>query len=417
MPLVTKDNQFAPGKPARVRSVLFRYGIAVLMLLAGLLLRGLVASVFGTGNNVLPFLLPVVLSAWYGGMGPGLLSTALMAAVMVHLFRGSDPSGLNRVEAVKCVLFLVQGVFVSWFMSTCQSTQRWLAALVGHSDDAIVGKTLEGIVTSWNSGAEQVYGYTAREMIGRPITRLVPPDRLEEWRQLTEQVLRGEPVRRFETMRLRKDGQRIHVSLTLSPIKDATGAMIGLSAIARDITERKQAELALRESEERFRTMADTAPMIVWMTDAAGECTFCNHAWLNSTGQTLDQVVGQGWLAAVHADDRAGVWQTYEAAFQQRRSFTVEFRIRGADGEDRWLLATGAPRLTADNNFAGFIGSAMDITERKWAELALRGSRDELESEIEEQSAQLAEATRRLMEENLKRQHAEEILKHLGQQN
>ncbi len=414
---MTKDNQVAAGKPTRVRSALFRYGLAVASSLAVLLLQHALAARFKTGTLIQPFLLPILISAWYGGLGPGLLSTLLLTGAKYHLFLEERPVALDNINAVRLGIFVIQGLVICWFVPSREKAQRWLTALVNHSDDAIIGKTLEGIVTSWNSGAEQIYGYSAREMIGHPMSRLVPSDRLDEWCHLTGKVLRGEPVRRYETARMRKDGQRIHVSLTLSPIKDATGALIGLSSIARDITEWKRADLAVRESEERFRVMANSAPMIVWMTDADGACTFCNSAWLNFTGLTIEQTVGKGWLSAVHADDRQHAWEGYSSAFMERKSFTAEFRVRRADGEDRWLLATGGPRLTADGSFAGFIGSAMDITERKWAELALRGSRDELESEIEEQSAQLAEATKRLMEENLKRQRAEEVLKQLGHRN
>jgi PAS domain S-box-containing protein len=125
--------------------------------------------------------------------------------------------------------------------------QTWLAAIVESSDDAIVGKTLEGIITSWNAGAERVFGYTADEMIGSSISRLLPSDRRDELSAILAAIRRGERVDHFETDRVRKDGRRIHVSLTVSPIKDAEGRLIGASKIARDVTERKQAEGAKDE--------------------------------------------------------------------------------------------------------------------------------------------------------------------------
>ena len=130
-------------------------------------------------------------------------------------------------------------------------TQARVAAIVEGSDDAIIGKSLDGIVTSWNRGAERIFGYTAEEMVGRPLARLVPPDRPDEVPSILAAIRRGERVEHYETERMRKDGQRIQVSLTISPIRDATGNVIGASKIARDVTERKRAE------EERERLLAE----------------------------------------------------------------------------------------------------------------------------------------------------------------
>jgi PAS domain S-box-containing protein len=127
----------------------------------------------------------------------------------------------------------------------------YLAAIVESSDDAIIGKTLDGIITSWNAGATRIFGYTAEEMIGQPISLLVPADRPDDARQILERIRRGERVHHYETERLRKDGRRIYVSLSVSPIKDASGTIVGASKIARDVTERRDAE------EERERLLAD----------------------------------------------------------------------------------------------------------------------------------------------------------------
>jgi PAS domain S-box-containing protein len=128
----------------------------------------------------------------------------------------------------------------------------YLAAIVESSDDAIIGKTLDGIITSWNPGAIQLFGYTPEEIIGQPIARLVPPDRPDDATRILERIRRGERVDHYETERLRKDGRRIYVSLSVSPIKDETGAIVGAAKIARDVTERRRAE------EERERLLAET---------------------------------------------------------------------------------------------------------------------------------------------------------------
>jgi PAS domain S-box-containing protein len=132
-----------------------------------------------------------------------------------------------------------------------------LAAIVDSSDDAIVSKTLDGIVTTWNTGAERIFGYTAQEAVGQHISFIVPLDRRDEEAAILERLRRGQRIEHFETVRVRKDGTTIDISLTISPIIDSLGEIVGASKIARDITQRKQADRALRESEERFRVLAD----------------------------------------------------------------------------------------------------------------------------------------------------------------
>jgi len=132
-----------------------------------------------------------------------------------------------------------------------------LAAIVDSSEDAIISKTLEGVITSWNATAERLFGYTASEAIGQHISLIIPFDRRNEETVIIERIKRGERIEHFDTVRLRKDKTPLAISLTISPVLDASGKIIGASKIARDITERKQIERALRESEERYRTLAD----------------------------------------------------------------------------------------------------------------------------------------------------------------
>ena len=155
--------------------------------------------------------------------------------------------------------------------------QAYLAAIVASSDDAILSKTLEGILTSWNAGAERMFGYTAEEMIGQPILRLIPRELHNEEDQIIQRIRAGKRIEHYETVRLTKDGRRIPVSLTISPIKDGTGKIIGASKIARDITERKQVEEARRVSEERYRILFDLGPVAVYSCDASGMVRDFNH--------------------------------------------------------------------------------------------------------------------------------------------
>jgi PAS domain S-box-containing protein len=168
-----------------------------------------------------------------------------------------------------------------------------LALLVESSNDAIVGKSLDGTVQSWNRGAEIVYGYTAQEMIGRTTSILLPPDRQNELDALLQRIRGGEHIESFETVRVRHDGSRIDVSLTVSPILDAAGAVVGASTIARDITERKWVEAMVHESATKFRAILDAAPDSVIISTADGRIMLVNREFELQFGYARTQIIGQ----------------------------------------------------------------------------------------------------------------------------
>jgi PAS domain S-box-containing protein len=406
-----------------------------------------------------------------------------------------------------------------------------LAAIVDSSEDAIVGKTLDGIITSWNRGAERIFGYGADEAIGQHISFIIPPDRLSEEAYVLARLRRGERIEHFETMRVTKDGRRIDISLTVSPIKNLQGHIIGASKVGRDITERKRAEAALarsrqryrrifetaavstweqdftlvksaidalkaegvrdfrayfaehpkfvdqcirlvkivdvnettlrmfgasgknelldsltnifvpethdvfagellaiaegktrfeaeavlrtlrgqlldalvtltfpepdepfesvvatitditarkraeqslRDSESLFHEMADTAPAMLWITDSGGTCTFLSRRWYEFSGHRTEARLDFPWWEAVHPDDRTAAARAFRSAHVRREHFQLEYRVRRAEGDYRWVMNDGQPRLNERAEFLGFIGAVVDITERRVAEDAIK---------------------------------------------
>src|SRR3954469_9970882 len=170
-----------------------------------------------------------------------------------------------------------------------------LAAIVASSDDAIISKNLEGIIVTWNEGATRIFGYTPEEVIGKSITILIPRERLDEEPAILAQLRAGQRVDHYETVRVRKDGSCVDISLTISPVRNAAGEIVGASKIARDITQQKRAEAALRVSNERFRLMADSAPVLIWIADHTKGRHWFNKRWLEFTGRSALQESGFGW--------------------------------------------------------------------------------------------------------------------------
>jgi len=444
------------------------------------------------------------------------------------------------------------------------------AAIVESSDDAIIAKNVDGVISAWNAAAERMFGHTEREAIGQPITAIVPPELHDEERGILRRLRAGERVERFETVRVTKAGERIDVSLTISPLRDRAGRIVGCSKIARDISqaklaeaalrqseqrlarevaraktlqsistrlisestpealysqilgaaialmasdcasvqmlaadhtlkllawrnfhpdsaafwehvevgagstcgkalgdnervvvadvqacafmagtqdleeyrrsgiravqstplqsrsgrplgmlsthwrtphdpteedfrffdvlarqaadliERTLAEEALRESEERFRLIAHTAPVMIWMSDAERRVTYLNQTWLDYTGWPLDAALEHRWVDILHADDVERCRDVYEKAFEQRERYQVEYRLRRHDGDYRWMETVGVPRYDVDGSFAGFIGAAVDIADRKLAGEALSTLSQKLIEAHEEEGARIA---------------------------
>jgi len=185
----------------------------------------------------------------------------------------------------------------------------------------------------------------------------------------------------MEAMVRCKDGSSRYIEFHFASFGDT-----GLVSFV-ELTDRQRAEAALRESEERFRLVANAAPMMIWMSGTPKLCDYFNQTWLQFTGRSIREELGNGWAEGVHPEDLAQCMDTYTKAFDQREPFEMEYRLRRHDGEYRWVLDLGAPRFNADASFAGYIGSCLDITERKLAEDALSSvSRKLIEAHEEERT-------------------------------
>ena len=234
-----------------------------------------------------------------------------------------------------------------------------LEELVEQSPEAVAILSVDGRVVRISKEFTRMFGYEPEEVLGRFINDLIVPETLvESAREGTGQLQHGQRVE-VETIRRRKDGNDLNVFLLAVPLTTASGEHVAHYAIYRDITERKRAEERLLESEARFRAMADTAPVMIWTTGTDGLCNYFSKPWLEFTGRTIEQEVGTGWIQGVHPDDVQCCLDAYWPAFHAKKPFRVEYRLRRADGEYRWVIESGVPRFTGVGEFAGYIGSNM----------------------------------------------------------
>ncbi len=249
--------------------------------------------------------------------------------------------------------------------------------------DAVISTNVAGRVTFMNPVAVQLTGWEHDDAMGRPLEEIfviVNETTGQTVESPVTKVLREGHIVGLanHTVLIGNHGRTTPIDDSAAPIRDTSGKLMGVVMVFHDVTERRRSEDALRESEARFRTMADSAPVFIWLTDHNAHCTYLNRTWLEFTGQTMEEGMGDGWMEPIHPDDAERSHQEFLASFQARENIRLEYRLRHAGGEYRWILDTGVPRYTADGTFAGYIGSCIDITERRRAEEGLRRSESQL---------------------------------------
>jgi PAS domain S-box-containing protein len=253
-------------------------------------------------------------------------------------------------------------------------------------DSNIIGvlfPDLEGNIFDANDAFLQIVGYTREELQRGELNwrAMSPPEYKAIDDQKVEELKTLGYCTPYEKDYIRKGGSRVPLLVGAALLE---GSQQDTVAFVLDLSDRQQAESALRESEQRFRQMADTAPVLIWMSGVDKLCNYFNKPWLDFTGRTVEQEQGNGWTQGIHPDDFQHCLDTYTNAFDARQKFRMEYRLRRFDGEYRWVLDTGIPRFTSEGEFLGYIGSCIDISDRKLAEAEILQLNQSLNRRIHE---------------------------------
>ena len=245
------------------------------------------------------------------------------------------------------------------------SEQDHYTALVQSSDDAIISKDLNSIVQTWNPAAERLFGFTAAEMVGSSIRRLIPPERQAEEDEILEKITRGERFGQLISERLHKDGSLVPIFLTVSPVLDERGTVVGASKMARDAREFLAAQQKIEESELRLRLLADNMSQFAWIGKPDGTIIWYNRRWFEYTGTAPEEMQGQGWHACHHPDHAERVEAGFRRSLETGEEWEDIFPLRGADGEYRWFLSRALPIRDANGKITQWFGTNTDITEQR----------------------------------------------------
>ncbi len=265
-----------------------------------------------------------------------------------------------------------------------QESNQFREEIISGAGEGIVVYDRDLRYTVWNHYMERMTGLPAAKVMGRRPLEMLPFLQGHGIEKLLERALAGETCSSHDILYSIPETNRSGWAVaTYGPHRDSSGMIVGVIGLVHDVTERRRAEQALRESEERFRVMADAAPVMIWTDDADGMTTYFNKPWLDFTGRAIEDELGLGSRESLHPEDLPKFAEVYDAARSERQAFQTDYRLRRHDGEYRWVLETAMPRFTPSGEFEGFIGSVIDITERRRAEEALQESEARYRTQVE----------------------------------
>jgi PAS domain S-box-containing protein len=326
-------------------------------------------------TNVLPHLLyiPIILAAYYYPRRGIVLTAVVSVAYGILVLGVGSPSPDVIVAALaRVAVFIVIGAVVSFLSDRMQQDAGMclrFVSMVESSNDAIVGKTLNGIITDWNSGAERLYGYTSREVLGKPVSLLTPPDRADEVPRLIGRILSGDRIGRYETERITKDGRRIQVSLSMSPVRDSGGTIIGVSTSAHNITDRKQMQDEILRTKDEWERTFDSVPDLIAIIDREHRIVRVNRAMADRLGIHPGDAVGHTCFEIVHHSGLPPRQCPHQLLLDDGMEHTREIHEDILNGD---FLVTASPLRDAAGTVTGCVHVLHDITEPKRAENALQ---------------------------------------------
>ena len=279
---------------------------------------------------------------------------------------------------------------------TLRRTGAYTRSLIEASLDPLVTIAPDGTITDVNAATEAATGRTRQELVGTDFsTYFTEPDHALAGYQ---RVFQEGSVRDYPLEIRHRDGHTVPVLYNAALYRDEAGQVVGIFAAARDITERKRAEEALRQSEQEFRSLAEAMPQIVWATRADGWNIYFNQQWVDYTGMTMEESHGHGWNTPFHPDDKKRAWDAWQHATKHNEPYSLECRLRRADGVYRWWLVRGSPMLGPDGEVLKWFGACTDIEDIKNAETALREAYETLEHRVAERTAELARSNEDLQQ-------------------
>ena len=344
----------------------------------------LVLNIYGLIHgitNVLPHLLyiPIILSAYYyprWGVQFTLLLSALYSGAVFALY----PADMIVLTAAlsRVVVYIIIAAVISYLSSRMHhDTQmcRRLVSIVASSSDAIAAETFDGIITDWNASAERLYGYTAKEIKGRSVAILLPPDKLDDARILLKKIQDGIPVERYETERLTKAGKRIHVSLSLSPIKNVKGELVGASVSTHDISDKKQLQDEILQAKTEWERTFEAVPDMIAIIGRDFHIVRVNKAMADRLGIRPEDAVGKACYELAHYSTNPHGSCPHNRLLGDGHEHAQEFHEDALNAD---FLVTASPLHDEDGNVTGSVHVMRDITERKHAENALRTANNKL---------------------------------------